>query len=248
MKLKRLSVFVLIIILLGILSIYYDSISNKITKENEYDFEEAFVIEIIDGDTIIVMINDSKVEIRFLGINTPEKGKAYYEEAKDFLKEIENKSVRLLRDFENLDRYNRSLRYVFYNNKIMNVEILQEGFGTSFMVNGLKYENKLKNAEKFAIDNKIRLWKKSENKCSKCIELVELNFKDEFFDLKNNCDFDCDLSKWEVKDDANHFIKLEKLGSNELKRFNSNGKIWNNDGDRFFMKDDKGYLVIFYEY
>ena len=194
------------------------------------------------------MINDSKVEIRFLGINTPEKGKAYYEEAKDFLKEIENKSVRLLRDFENLDRYNRSLRYVFYNNKIMNVEILQEGFGTSFMVNGLKYENKLKNAEKFAIDNKIRLWKKSENKCSKCIELVELNFKDEFFDLKNNCDFDCDLSKWEVKDDANHFIKLEKLGSNELKRFNSNGKIWNNDGDRFFMKDDKGYLVIFYEY
>lgn len=243
---KRLLVFVIIIFLLGLLSIYYPKLTGEAI--NEYEKEKAVVVRVIDGDTIEAEINDSIQKIRLLGINTPERGKPYYNEAKDFLKQIENKSVFVLRDFEDEDKYNRKLRYVFYEDRLLNIEILQEGLATSFMIEGLKYETKFENAERFARANEIRSWKKSDDVCSNCIELVELNPVEEFFILKNKCAFDCDLGNWTAKDNANHFFKLEDLHSGEQKTYNSKGKVWNNDGDRFFMGDGGGGLVLVWEY
>lgn len=246
MQFKGLFVFIFIIILLGILSIYYDFITGKIIKENKqkYEIEPAFVLQVVDGDTI----KTDKGEIRFLGINTPEKNQPYYNEAKLFLKEIENKSVELLRDYENLDKYDRKLRYVFYENSFLNIEILEQGLGTSFMLDDLNYESKLKNAEEFAKKSKINLWQKSSDKCADCIKLVELNEVDEYFIIQNTCNFDCDLNNWIVKDDANHFFNLKKIEVGEIRRVDSKTNIWNNAGDRFFMRDDKGGLVVFWEY
>ena len=50
-----------------------------------------------------------------------------------------------------------------------------------------------------------------------------------------------------MKDNANHFFKLDDLDSGKNKKYESKN-IWNNDGDRLFMYDDEGKLVIFYEY
>jgi len=249
MRFKRLLVFVLIIILLGLLSIYLEEgISFRAVfgddSELVYEFEEVFVERVIDGDTISTDIGD----IRLLGINTPERGQAYYDEAKDFLKEIENKSVLVLRDIEDIDKYDRKLRYVYHEDRIMNIEILEKGLGTSFMLDGLNLEDKLIRAEQFAMNSKIGLWKKSEHVCAECVELIELDAEEEFFVLRNVCDFDCELDGWIVKDDANHFFKLNDLDGGESERFDSKTRIWNNDGDRFFMRDDKGLLVVYYKY
>jgi|SRR3989344_6012280 len=247
MKIKRLSVFLLVIILLALLAVYYTKIAGEVVNDNdnnEYEKEECFVNRVIDGDTIETNIGT----IRLLGINTPEKKMPYYQEATNYLKQIENKSVEVLRDREDIDKYDRKLRYIFYEDRLMNVEILQEGLATSFMLNDLKYEEKLRNAEIYAKNNEVRLWEKSNEECAGCIKLLELNYTDEFFVINNNCDFDCNLSGWIVKDDANHFFKLETLKSFELKRYDSKTKIWNNGGDRFFIRDEIGKLVVFYEY
>ncbi len=245
MKLNRILIFILVIIFLGLLSVYYPKLTGESIKENEYEKETIFAARVIDGDTFE---DDSGQSYRLLGINTPEKKMPYYQEAKDFLKQIENKTIDILRDNEDEDKYNRKLRYVFYENRLLNAEILQEGLATSFMLESLKYEDKLRQAETYAKDNGIRLWEKSYDECSNCIKLVDLNYTDEFFIINNDCNLDCDLNGWIIKDDANHFFKLDNLNAGEKRRYDSEIKIWNDEGDRFFMRDEEGKLVVFYEY
>jgi len=232
---KRLFIFIILIIFLGFLSYYLEDNQQKIG----YLKKKAFVIKVIDGDTLDI----DNERIRLLGVNTPEKGKQGYKEAFDYLKTIENKSIYVLRDIEDEDKYNRKLRYVFFESQLINADILQKGLGTLFMNNNLKYEDKLIIAENFARENELGLWKKSKDKCAFCIELLELDYNEEFFILKNNCNFKCE--DLEVKDNANHFFKIELKANESFKQISKN--IWNNEGDRFFLRDSNG-LILYYEY
>lgn len=241
---KRFAIFLMIVALFSVLSIYYPKITGEAIKNN-YQKESVFVTRVIDGDTIIV---NNNTEVRLLGVNTPERGMEGYNKATEFLKQFENKTIEILRDYENLDKYDRKLRYIFYDNQLINSEILNKGLGTSFMINGLKYENELIIAEDFAKENNINLWGESQNSCANCIKLIELNYRDEFFIIENICNFDCDLENWFVKDNANHIFKLNNLDAKKQEKYDSKQKIWNNNGDRFFMRDAEGNLVIFYEY
>ena len=153
--LKRVLIFLFIVILLGLLSVYYPYLTGEVVKNNQnYEKEKCFVNRVIDGDTLVC---DNET-IRLLGIDTPERNEILYEEARDFLKEVENKQVYILRDWDDLGKYYRKLRYVFYENELLNAKILQEGLATSFMTDNLKYEDKLKKAENFAKNNKKGLW------------------------------------------------------------------------------------------
>ena len=268
MKIKRLLAFLLIIILLGLLAYFYPQVESLATGKSisqtnaNYQKEPAFVNRVIDGDTIVVTgpLIGNQTHIRFLGMNTPEHNQPYYEEPKDYLiNEIENKSVELLRDTIDTDRYGRKLRYVFYQDSLINVEIVQQGLAPTFMLDGLKYKDKFISAEKFARESNLNLWKKSTDECANCIELEKLDSKQEFFIIKNSCNFNCNLNGWFVKDDANHFFYLNDLQGGQEETYNSsqskdsNGKaiktgVWNDDHDRFFMRDNNGYLVLFYEY
>ena len=122
MNIRRLAIFLLIISGLALLSIYQPTLTGK-TTITEYEPELANVSRVIDGDTIETNLGT----VRLLGINTPEKGKPGYETAKQFLEQIENKTVELLRDSEDVDKYNRLLRYVHYQGSFVNLEILENG-------------------------------------------------------------------------------------------------------------------------
>jgi len=236
---KRLSVFIIIILILGLISIY---LPEQTTKNSEKQTTQ--VTKIIDGDTIETSLG----RIRLLGINTPEKNQPYYQEAKEFLKQIENKTIQIQKDKEDLDKYNRKLRYVFYKNRIINIEILEKGLATTFMIEDSIYKNKLKTAEEFAKINQLNLWKKSTEQCSECIQLQELNPEKEFFIIENICNIDCNLKEWTAKDNANHITKLSPLKAQYQQIYKSKSNIWNNEGDRLFVRDKNGSLVIFYEY
>jgi len=255
MEAKRLIIFLLIIVALLILGYTLQPRSTgKSVADASAKTETAFVTRVVDGDTIHVDINGKEEIVRMLGINTPEKKKPYYPEAKDFLIDnIENKNVELLVDKEDIDRYGRKLRYVFYENRLINVEIVENGFATTFMLDELSFSDKFVSAEKFAREYEKGLWKKSNDKCSKCILFVSLNAVEDYFIIKNTCDFYCNLVNWSVKDDANHFFKLNSLKAGEEERYDTKKylklkEVWNDNGDRFFMRDSIGGLVIFYEY
>lgn len=94
--------------------------------------DESSVAEIIDGDTFRLVNGD---KVRLLCVDTPEKGKAGYDEAVSFL------GGRLL--YEDLvlegnktDRYGRLLRWVYVNGSLINKEIVDEGYGKVFSYDG----------------------------------------------------------------------------------------------------------------
>ncbi len=71
MKLKRLFIFILIILLLALLSIFWPILTGQSVANSpaEYQKETGLVTQVIDGDTIKAEINGIEYSIRLLGIN-----------------------------------------------------------------------------------------------------------------------------------------------------------------------------------
>ena len=249
MKSKRILAFFLVIFLLAILSIFYPQLQNLTghATQQETSKEQAILLRVIDGDTIEI---NSSEHIRLLGINTPEKKMPFSNESKSFLEQFVNKTILLEKDKEDTDKYQRKLRYIYFENRFLNQEILELGLANSYYSDDLKYKTLLLNSESQARSLKIGVWTQSQDSCSSCIYLKTLNATGEFFIIGNNCSFYCELNGWFVKDAGRNTFYLKPLFANreEIYYSKNNSSIWNNDQDQFFMFDKKGYLVIFYSY
>ena len=130
--------------------VVYETTSKATVKEGPF-----LVTNIVDGDTFD--LNNSE-RVRLSGINTPETGECYYQEAKDFLKQVENEDIEILRYWEDLGKYKRKLRYIFYKNRLINIELLEQGLAKAFIIEDLKYKDKILKAENYAKENCLRLW------------------------------------------------------------------------------------------
>lgn len=235
MKTNRLLVFFIVIILLIDLAYFYPKFTGKAT----YEKISVNITRVIDGDTI----ESDMGKIRLLGINTPEKKMPYYEEAKDFLKQYENKTVEV--EFHGEDKYNRILGYVFYNNGLINKKILEKGLGNLYVYEKDEHFQELEKAEKNARDNEIGIWKKSEN--YGCLEIVKFNYTEE-----NRCNNQeqlvlnnkCGSLNLTLKDEANHIYKLNIDKGIFTKNFSC---VFNDEGDSLFIREEGG-LVLYYHY
>lgn len=95
-----------------------------------------------DGDTIVVDMNGTEEEIRFIGVDTPETKdprkavQCFGKAASAFTKQlIGQQPVRLESDQlnTNRDRYNRLLRYVYLpDNTLVNAVLIREGYGFAY--------------------------------------------------------------------------------------------------------------------
>lgn len=209
--------------------------------------EFAKVIKIIDGDTILT----DKGKVRLAGINAPEKGEKYYNDSLNFLNSLIGKEVYMIKNKENKDKYGRLLRYVYYKKNLINEELLRKGLAHLYYYKYDSNYKRLKEAEEKAREEERGIWKKSEEKCSKCIKLSELNKNDpnEYVILENICDFSCDLNGWKIEDDANHiFILNLTLFPKKQEKIIFKERIWNDDKDSFFLFDKEEKLVIWYRY
>lgn len=90
------------------------------------------VIEIVDGDTIHVLIDGHDFPVRYIGMDTPENTTEHEvlgQQASDFnMFLVAGKTVVLYRDQSETDRYDRLLRYVFVGEKFINAELVRAGF------------------------------------------------------------------------------------------------------------------------
>ncbi|MFH0860170.1 MAG: thermonuclease family protein [Candidatus Altiarchaeota archaeon] len=177
----------------------------------------AIVSKVIDGDSIKLQ---NGIEIRLLGINTPEQGQPYYQEVTNRLRElVEGKTVSLEGDIQDRDQYNRLLRYVFVNDLFVNLQLVKEGYANVLIIQpNTKYEADLKNAQNEVKTSKLNIWKPSstgEGICdNRCIGISYFhwnaegndcsNLNDEYVTFINTCQYPCDLMSWTIKDDANH--------------------------------------------
>lgn len=235
MKRSGLIVFFLFV-LTGVL--YYVYADDLTTTGNSIKTITAVVERVVDGDTVVL---DNGEKIRFLGINTPEKGEFYKQEAMDFTSQVENKTVKV--EILEKDKYGRSLGYIFYNGKLLNEELLRNGFASIFIYTDDKYSNRLRKAEKEARDSEIGIWKKSSN--FGCLTLSEFKYLEdgqrctnkERITLVNSCK----TLNVSIKDDATHIEHVLIQKGTFSKNYSC---VFNDAGDSLYIWDKSGLLIF----
>ena len=69
--------------------------------------------EVVDGDTLYVSGPLGELQVRVIGINTPESGECFADEATDALEElVDGADLVLVDDRSDVDQFDRALRYV----------------------------------------------------------------------------------------------------------------------------------------
>lgn len=94
--------------------------------------EQATLVRITDGDTIVVMLNGQEYKVRYIGMDSPEIGSKYAQEASDYnAKLLASGELVMIKDTSETDRYDRLLRYVFSDGKFVNYEMVKAGLAKS---------------------------------------------------------------------------------------------------------------------
>ncbi len=114
------------------------------------------VVFVIDGDTIVIEHDGQEERLRLIGIDTPEHDEAYFQLAKDFTIDlVANKNVYIELGLNSVDKYGRTLCYVYLDEQTMvNQLIAEAGWAESLTIQpNDKYEDIFKRAIKDAIAN-----------------------------------------------------------------------------------------------
>jgi len=151
---------------------------NKIIEETPTQVEQKVagevkkyykVVNVVDGDTVDVLIGDKKERIRLIGLDTPETvevGKP----VECFGLEASKKAKELLADQEvdlesdptqgDRDRYNRLLRYIIlFDGTNFAQKMIATGYGRECTYeSSYKYQNEFKEAQTSARTGGLGLW------------------------------------------------------------------------------------------
>ena len=146
-----------------LLTIFFESsLSNnvKIVPQAEtlgITAEISHVTRVIDGDTIEI---EGGHKVRYIGIDTPEKGDCFESQATTRNKELVlNKKVTLKKDVSETDRYGRLLRYVYVDDIFVNNQLVVEGYAqASSYPPDIAQQTVFRESERAAREKQIGLW------------------------------------------------------------------------------------------
>lgn len=122
------------------------------------NLESAKVVHIRDGDTI--ELDDGRA-VRYIGIDTPEKGEPGADSATVFNSTLVlGKTVRLEYGPTRTDRYGRTLAFVHVDGQMVSYEILKAGWAWCYIFeDNLRHTSELIRSLQNAMDNHRGLWK-----------------------------------------------------------------------------------------
>ncbi len=125
------------------------------------DSVAAQVTRIVDGDTIDVSINGQTYTVRYILMNTPEVGQPLFDEATEANRQlVAGKTVYLVKDVNETDRYGRLLRYVYLDDgTFVNAELVRQGFAQlATFPPDVSKEGEIRAAQQVAIAAGVGLW------------------------------------------------------------------------------------------
>jgi micrococcal nuclease len=119
--------------------------------------ETAKVVAVRDGDTI--ELSDGRA-VRYIGIDTPEIGEYQADTATAFNAALVlGKIVKLEYGRDRLDRYGRTLAFVFVGRRMVNMELLKAGLAWCYFFEGnYKYADQMVLALQSAMQQHRGLW------------------------------------------------------------------------------------------
>lgn len=134
---------VIVLFLLAIAGVAPKQAERVLSELTKTELGQYAVVEVLDGDTILVKMDGREETIRMIGIDTPEThhpsrpvqcfGKAA---GNNLAKLIGFSAVRLEADplSQNRDRYNRLLRYVYLpEGTLLNAKQIEQGFAFAYL-------------------------------------------------------------------------------------------------------------------
>jgi micrococcal nuclease len=125
---------------------------------------EYRVRRVVDGDTLLL---ENGVRVRLIGVDTPETvhpdrpPEPGGQEASDYTRRaVEGRYVTLSFDRERLDRFDRHLAYVTINGRLLNEELIREGYGRATLQ--YNYSGSMKarfrTAQEHAQQKRLGIW------------------------------------------------------------------------------------------
>jgi len=229
---------------------------------------------VIDGDTIEL---ENGEKIRYLGINTPEKGRPFSTEATEQNKKlVDAKEVGLELDVQSQDQYQRTLAYVWIGETMVNLELVHLGYANVYTLPpNVKYKDQFLAAEREAREAERGLWAPVLGLQEQAVKIININAdapgndndnkNGEWVEIKNTGSSTVNMDNWTLKDEANHLYTFTNFSlapntsvflysgagtdtQSKLYWNSSKYAIWNNTGDTAFLRDASGNLVDSYKY
>lgn len=124
------------------------------------------VTQVVDGDTIHVLLDGRTERVRLIGVDAPEidhpdqPAECFGEESASFSqRSLEGQRINLEFDVERRDRFDRLLAYVFLSGELFNATLVSRGFAIerAYPPN-LARQEELRIAEREARRNRRGLW------------------------------------------------------------------------------------------
>jgi micrococcal nuclease len=101
----------------------------------------AYVLRAVDGDTIEVLLDGDREDVRYIGVDTPETVKpdtpvqCFGPRAHRFnARLVTHQRVRLVFGVERRDVYGRLLAYVYLGNRFVNAELAERGLARTLTI------------------------------------------------------------------------------------------------------------------
>ncbi len=139
---------------------------------NDLQADVATVVRVVDGDTIFLELQNQTETVRLLGIDTPETVhptkpiECFGPEASAFAKATLKKGVivKLVRDVEPRDRFQRLLVYLYLaDGTLFNQLLIDRGFARTLSIEpNTAFASQFAGHESIARDRRAGLWQSCE--------------------------------------------------------------------------------------
>lgn len=157
------------------------------------------VIDVVDGDTMKVIVNGKEETVRLLLVDTPETVhpskpvQPFGPEASNYAKEmLTNKDVELELDVRERDKYGRLLVYLYINGQMFNEMLLENGLARLAYVfpPNTKYVDRFLGIEKKAKQEEIGIWSIENYVGEEGFNLKQQQIEDQHCLIKGNINSD----------------------------------------------------------
>jgi len=131
-----------------------EAVEEEETPINEW---QAKCTRVIDGDTIEL---EDGSRVRYIGIDTPETDQNFGTEATEANRNlVEGKTITLVKDISNTDKYGRILVYVYVGDLFVNAQLVKDGYAVAYTVPpDVKYSNQFLDLQHQAQNEGKGLW------------------------------------------------------------------------------------------
>jgi len=237
------------------------------TSLPDHGGETATVLRVSDGDTIEVRTGAGTITVRLDGINAPDSGECYHQEAATELRRtLLNETVII--ETRGNDQFGRTLALVWHDDLMINLELVGSGYAiaTTPLLPGMS------SAENSAYREGLGLWG-SEACGTGPIPTIEIDFARSVVDppgpdnidqevlyIRNPSSEPVDLTAWVLRDESSrhryHFKNGTMLAAGTAIGVRSSdpgwdpggSAVWNNDGDIIILLDPHGRVVSMHRY